>query len=268
MKKYILNKIFAVGTAYRAETDKAYIVEEVGTDSSSQASVKVAGTPCLYIINEIAPLFMTGTNLLGPISLGSDFIVVPPSKTLEFTGASGAKVRLVGSIIELEPGETITPDLVSRYTEQGRKFLSYEVGTYSRGTDTAWTAGEERTVLTVTVPSGERWLLNREFLANVANVSGGLLPGQFAVRIYVDDKPLDLVETVMGRLGIDVVSCKLPPNTTDNMEPFTLESMPIELTPGRTLKVTCINVSGASISPTSGTSLTAKVYVVKEVTYI
>jgi len=268
MKKYLLDKIFAVGTTYRAEEDKAYVITKAGTDSSSQASIKVAGTPVFYTITDIAPKYKIGTNLLGPMHLGSDFIVVPPSKTLEFTGASGSEFRLIGEIIELEAGEAITPDLASRYTEQGKKFLSYESGTYSHGADTAWTAGDENTVIEATVPSGEKWLINNLFLGKVDNVSGGLSQGQFAFRIYVDDKPFDLVETSMGKKGIDVMSCYLPPNTTNNMEPFTLEKMPIELTSGRTLKVTCINVSGSDISPTSGNSLDVTCYVVKEITYV
>jgi len=262
MLEYKLDKIFKVGTVYRAESDKGYVIEFAGTASTTPSRIKVAGAPCLEFTSDIAPLAKINTNLFGPISLGDQKIVVPPDKTLEFEDTSGDKVRLVGKILELAVGETFPADLVARYHEQVKKFISYKKGTYSHGTDAAWSADVENDVLTFSIPQGEHWTFNHILAATVANVSGGLAAGQFGIRLYKDDKPFDLIETSMGVKGIDVVSCHLPPKEDVNFVPFTLADFPITFEPGRTLRISCINVSGASISPTAGASLDVTVYIV------
>ena len=68
----------------------------------------------------------------------------------------------------------------------------------------------------------------------------------------------------MGPKGIDVVRGHYVSDTTDYLIPFSLAEMPITLTPGRTLKVTCINISGSDISPSSGASITVYVYLLDE----
>jgi len=252
---YRLDKCFDIGTVYRAESDKAYMVKKIGTNSTTKAVVKVAGGPCCELLAESAPKYPINTNLIPPFDLGSEYIVVPPDKTLEIDGESGKDIRAIGSILVLRPGETLPAGLLTRYDQQLRKFKSYQRGTYSHGTDAAWADGLENNVITFTCPAGEKWLFNDLLGATVANVSGGLLQGQFGIRIYVDDMPFDLIETAMGRKGIDCISCHLPPKEDVNSEPFMLSDLPIELSPGRTLRISCINVSGGSISPTTGNSL-------------
>jgi len=256
---YRLDKCFDVGTVYRAESDKVYVIRKIGTNSTTKAIVKVAGAPCCEILAESAPKYPIYTNLLPPFELGAEYIVVPPDKTLEIEGESGKDIRAIGSILVLSPGEILPAGLLTRYNEQGKKFKSYQRGTYSHGTDAAWGDGVENNVITFTCPAGEKWTFNDFLGATVANVSGGLLQGQFGIRIYVDDLPFDIIEAVMGRKGIDCLSCHLPPKEDVNEEPFMLTDLPITLGPGRTLRISCINVSGGSISPTTGTSLTVTV---------
>jgi len=252
---YKLDKLFKVGTTYRAEADKAYIVRKIGTTSTTIAKVLIAGSPVIELIQESAPAFPINTNLIPPWELGDEYIVVPPDKTLEISGESGKHIRLIGQIDVFHPGEALLAADAARYAAQASKFKSYKRGTYSHGTDTAWADGDENDVLTFTCPAGEKWLFNDFFGATVANVSGGLAGGQFGIRIYVDDLPHDLIETEMGPKGIDVVSCHLPPKEDVNSEPFSLADFAITLAPGRTLRITCINVSGGTISPTTGASL-------------
>jgi len=252
---YRLDKCFDIGTVYRAEEDKAYVIRKIGTNSTTKAVVKAGGAPCCELLAESAPKYPINTNLIPPWDLGSEYIVVPPDKTLTIDGESGKDIRAIGSILVLKPGEILPAGLLTRYDQQFKKFKSYQRGTYSHGTDAAWGDGVENNVLTFTCPAGERWRFDDFLGATVANVSGGLLQGQFGIRIYVDDMPYDLIETKMGRKGIDCISCHLPPKEDVNFEPFMLTDFPIELAPGRTLKISCINVSGGSISPVTGASL-------------
>jgi len=265
---YKFDKIFAVGTVYRAEADKAYVIKSVGTNSTTIARVVVAGAPAVEILDEFAPRYPVNTNLYGPIELGDQYIVVPKDKTLEVTGETGKNVRLLGDLYVFAPGEDLPAFHLTRYNEQAKVFLSYQRGTYSHGTDTAWAADLEKDVITFSVPAGERWEFANILGGTVANVSGGLLPGQFGLRIYVDDRPLDNVIPNMGKKGIDVVSCHLPPKEDVNFEPFTLLEYPIRIGPGRTIRISCINVSGGSISPTTGTSLDVTVIIVGVCEYI
>jgi len=254
-ESYRLDKVFDVGTIYRAEEDKAYVIRKIGTNSTTKATVKVAGGPCCELLAESAPKYPVSTNLIPPFDLGAEYIVVPPDKPLEIDGEAGKDIRAIGTILVLKTGEVLPAGLLTRYDNQTKKFKSYQRGTYSHGTDAAWADGVENNVLVFTCPSGERWRFDDFLGATVANVAGGLLQGQFAVRIYVDDFPYDIIETKMGRKGIDVVSCHLPPKEDVNTEPFMLTDHPINLAPGRTLRISCINVSGGSISPTTGASL-------------
>jgi len=67
---YKLDKLFKVGTLYRAEADKAYIVRKAGTTSTTLAKAIVAGSPVIELIQESAPAFPINTNLIPPWELG------------------------------------------------------------------------------------------------------------------------------------------------------------------------------------------------------
>lgn len=262
MNKYPLDKIFVQGTTYRAESDKGYVIRKVGTGSTTKGSIVVAGGPTVEVVDDFAPLAKLNTNLFGLFDLGDYPIVVPPDRTLEFTGTSGAKWRLVGEIIELAPGEVFPEALLARYHEQNSVYWSYKTDSYSHGTDTDWGAGVSKDVLEFTVPAGEMWRFNSILAVSIANVSGGLSAGQFGIVVYKDDKPFDLIETTMGMKGLDAVSLPLPPKEDVNFEAFSLKDFNWAFEPGRTLRIACVNVSGSDISPSAGTSITVTALIV------
>jgi len=267
-ESYILQKTSAVGTLYRAEVDKAYVIKRVGTDSTGKAAIKVAGAVAAEFNSEVAPLAKTTSNVLGPLDLDPLYVVVPQGKPLEFTGDSGSKVKLIGTIIELAPGEALPTPFMARAGVQAKEYITYQRGTYSHGTDTAWAADDERTILDFTCPVGEKHVFKRFAGVNIANLAAALGAGQFGVRIYVDDKPYDIIETEMGRLGIDAYEAALPPRDALTLDIFGLAQMPIELAAGRNLKVKLINVSGAAISPSTGASIDVTVNLVDEKTVL
>ena len=120
---YKLDKIFEQGTTYEMPNDRFYVIRKIGTDGSSATKLVIDGVETGEIINEIAPLHKTSSNLLGPLDLGDLFYVVPPNKTFEIDGPSGAKIRAIGLIGKLAPGEGLPANYASRFTEQGKHYL-------------------------------------------------------------------------------------------------------------------------------------------------
>lgn len=262
-----LDNTIEVGVLYRAETDKAYIVEEIGTNSTTLAVLRVDGAPVAEIDVTVGNLAPVAANLTGPIDLKPCFVVIPPGKTFDFTGATGSYMRLVGKIIILGPGEVLPAHYLARYTEQARKFVDYLAASFTSGAAISVPAQAEFTVLTFTCPVGERWQLNKRYCGEVWTTAATIPRERLATRIYIDDKPLGIVETVMGKLGIYGTAAPLPPRTDLNVKPFSLEEFPIILTPGRTLRITAVN-NGPAVTLASGETLRAEVEIVGIKEYI
>jgi len=263
MKRYLLDKIIDVDTEYTAEMDKAYVIHAIGTDSSSKATLYVAGAPCAEVVEPIAPLAPDLTNANELLDLGDLYVVVPPSKQLKFTGASGSKMRIKGYIIELEPGEALPAGLLARYTEQSKKFITYFSGSDTTAEGNTVSADTETTLIEQTIGAGEKYILKDRYQAegrldDLTHIS------RFYSRIYVNDNPLDILDTDMGKKGIAGTGAPNPPRfvttTTTDIEaqevakkPFSLKDVPIELNPGDILKVTMINNGDDYTVPTGKT---------------
>jgi len=253
MQKYKLDKVFTVGTDYRAETDKGLQILAVGTDDTVALTVKVAGAPCLELCDGMAPLAKNTASLLGPLELGDEFIVVPPTKVLQFSGTSGKLVRLLGYVIELEPGEKFPSELMARYEAQKNVFMSYLKGAATPGENAAWANGVELTAIEWTCPTAERWLFAHAITAAGEQNAWGDKYGKCVIRVYLDDKPLDLLSTTMGPKGLDAQAMKHPYPAASNMEIVTFKDRPIVVEAGHVLKVTAQNVSGSDwAAPGSG----------------
>ena len=251
MKYYKLDKIFVTNTSYTAEDDKLYIIQKIGTNVSDLYPT-VAGQKIGKLDTDFAPLHKTSSNLLGPFDLKDLFIVVPPKKQLKFESSSSGKVRAIGKIIELEPGESIPNDLLARYNAHGKNYYTFEEGSNSLGTDEAMSADQEVHLLTLDPTSIEKYVVDSIIMLSV---SGGTVnEGDMALRLYYDDKPLDILESTMGKKGIDSKSLPYPPAASTEEIPFTLADMPIEVEPDHTLKFYVVNTSGSSLSPTSGSN--------------
>jgi len=261
MKTYMLDKVLDTGTTYTAESDKAYIIRKVGTTSTSKATLEVAGADCLEILDEIARTHPTTYYLYDLLDLGDYYIVVPPDKKFGFTGSSGSKMRIVGEILELAPGEALPSPYMGRYAEQAKKYMSYLRGTYSHGTDTAWTANDENNVLSKTAEAGTKYHIVGPVYAKLDNLSAVHSPGDWTLRFYLQGAPWDILSTSMGDLGVDLWKCYWNDGTNYYYKPFKPTNLPPEIEPGRSFVVSMINSSGASKSPSSGTSLTATVTV-------
>jgi len=259
MEKYFLDKTISVDKSYRTETDKAYVVFKVGTNSTSKATLTVAGSPVLETIDITGNLRPINTNLTGPLPLGAQFVVIPPAKPFSFSGSSGSYMRLVGEIIELAPGEVLPTDLLSRFTEQPRVFRSYLTGTYSSAAAASIAENAEFDVIpTASVPVGEKWTFDSLYMGEVWTTADTIARELLTSRIYVNGKPLDIIEKDMGPLGIYGSAAPHPPRETVNEKAFTFEDKPLILEPGNDYRVTCIN-TGAAATLGAGETLEARV---------
>ncbi|MEM2567336.1 MAG: hypothetical protein QXH20_02550 [Candidatus Bathyarchaeia archaeon] len=257
---YKLKKTLLAGTRYTAEPDKLFVVKKVGTNSTTAfASLDVAGVKCLEIVQELARLNPTQFIWYDLYELGDYYIVVPPSKEFGFAGDSGSKMLIEGDVVELAPGEPIPAVLSTRFAEQGKKYIKVQRGTYNHGTGVAWAADYEATVLSLTCGAGERHIFDSKLYFDLANQSAVHAAGDWALRLYYQDKPLDILKADMGKYGIDVWDIFWNDGTNYYRYPWDMSEMPIQLEPGRTLKVNLRNVSGASKSPATGTALIATV---------
>ena len=246
VKYYKLDKIFEQGTTYEMPNDRFYVIEAIGTDATSATYLKIDGVDTGAIISTIAPLHKTSSNILGPLKLGQLYYVVPPNKTFTVEGPSGAKVRCIGKIGVLAPGEAIPGNFASRFAEQGDHYLTYDTDTYSISGSGTWTAGTEYEVYSLTPKTIETYKFNN--FAGVSISGFTVSEGQVGIIFHLDGTPLDILTTDPGKKGIDALSMPLPPASDTERIPFTLADLPIEVLGDHTIKVTAMNVSGSDIS--------------------
>jgi hypothetical protein len=239
MKSFLLDKRLATNTDYKTESDTAFIITEIGTDDTAKVVAKVEGVPCGEFITDIAPLISKSANRLPLFDLGDLYIVIPPDKTFRFEGTASKYVRIKGTILRFAPGESLPASFVSRYTEQGKKFWSYQAGSLSSsvsvGADTAVD------ILSFTCPTGEKWLFNNYIMAK--HLVSGAIDYDLTTRIRLQDEPLDNLLNANTKVGISQYQTPYPPNDTDGVYIGSLKDKPIVVNPGQVLKLQAHNTS-------------------------
>lgn len=254
---WVLDKYIKEGVIYKTPKRVAYVIKEIGTNSSGSGYLKIEETEMGSIDSDVAPLRMTSSNTLGPLQLEDYLYVVPPETKFEWVGDSGSVCRIKGDTMMLDPGEGVPGELMRRFKEQERKKIKLYSGSLALSTDEAWPAGEEKTVFSLTPTTIEK--IKFDGFVGV-NITGGTVnEGDFAVIFYLDNVPLELDVAENGYYGIDVKSMPLPPNDSNGMLAFSLKNFPIELLGDHTLTIKVKNVSGADKSPTSGSAWSVSV---------
>lgn len=265
VKYFKLDKIFVQGNTYELPNDRFYVIKKVGTDAETDTKLVIDGVETGNIISEIAPLHKTSGNLLGPLDLGDLFYVVPPNKTFYVDGPSGAKIRAIGLIGVLAPGEAMPPQYAGRFTEQGKHYLTYLKATATlAAAGTSWAADAENDVLSITPKTIEKYVFNNVVMGKIENSAAAIIEGQVAARFYLEGTPLDILTTGPGHKGIDILSMPYPPADAAEQEAFTLKDLPVEVLGDHTFEIKVINVSGAAIDASAGADMTATIAAIVE----
>jgi hypothetical protein len=254
-----LDKILKVGTEYVTDRREVLVIKKVGTTSTSIGQIYIDRKPTTQIYQTVMPAYKTTGNFMGLFDLGDLYNVVPPETRISFTGSSGSILRIVGYKAQLDPTEAVEKTSMDRFDAQTKAFWAILESSFNKGVDAAWPPGEENTVISLQPATIEEYLFNHVVMATVANVSGGVAAGDWAIRFHLDKTPLEFVYGTTLQLGIDVLSMPRPPAEATELTPFTLADFPISVPGDHILEVKTINTSGASKSPTTGTGITATV---------
>lgn len=261
MKIYKLDKIYSIGTTYRTEEDKALIIEAIGTNVSDTVTCFIDGTYTTKFNSVFAPLTENVNNAMGLLQLGDYYLVVPPDKPFRFESTASGKVRVKGKLLVFGPGELLPPNYLSRFGEQGTKYVTFVQGSYTSAAGASIPSGEVATLINLTPGIGERYVFNSYALFAASTSAGSIASEDLAFRFYLDDNPIDLVETSMGPLGFTSISSSYPPKYNASLEIFDMSDFVIDLLPGKNLKVRLIN-NGPAKTLSSGETLSANILMV------
>ena len=261
MKVYKLDKIYSTGTTYRTEEDKALIIEAIGTNVTDTVTCFIDGVYTTKFNSIFAPLREDVNNALGLLELGDYYLVVPPDKPFRFESATAGRVRVKGKLLVFGPGEVLPPNYLSRFGEQGSKYVTFVRGSYTSAAGASIPSGEVATLINLTPGIGERYVFNSYALFTASTSAGSIPSEDLAFRFYLDDNPIDLVETEMGPLGFTSIASSYPPKYSASVEIFDMSDFVIDLLPGKNLKVRLIN-NGPARTLASGETLSANILMV------
>ena len=248
-KTFVLDKIIVQGTSYRTHRRVALKINKIGTDTTVASHLTVNGKVLGNLIEDVAPLHLENTKINGPLDISRLPIVIPPDTDFLVEGGSGAKFRIIGTLYQLAPGESIPGDLMARFNEQPNKYICYVTGSHSFGSATSWADGDEVDLYSLTPSTIERYVFNDLLMIDYAGFTAN--PGDVVIQFYLDNNPIEFLESTNLDRGIDMLSIPHQDDVAANMQPFTLEKFPIEVLGDHTLKITAKNVSGGAISLSS-----------------
>jgi len=256
VKYFPLYKFFKVGTEYKTPDNKFYVIEAIGTNSTTKAHLKLRRGNLGDIIDEIAPLFKRTTNLLGPLKLNNLYYVIPPKETFTVEGETGKGILAIGTIGELAFGEPIPSDYQNRFEKQFTRYLTFWEASVSLATDETWAKNRELTIGEKTAGAYESYRLNYPVMVSITGNS--VSPGDFGIRLMIDTELWDVFEAEVQPHGIDVLKMPKPPAEGTEMVPFIIKKPEIIVQREHTWKWLAKNVSGADKAPATGSAWTVK----------
>jgi len=256
-KKFKLDKIIKQGTTYTTEEREVIVIKRVGTNSSGDARLVIDRKKLGLIDNEVAPLHITSSNLLGALDLEELFYVIPPETEFELEGDSGSKGRIIGEHVYLTIGEATPANLLARFDEQHKQYKTKYDASWTLGTDITWVADAEYEILSLTPLTTEKILIDGIILTAISGDT--VAEGDFGVIFYVDNVPIELFTAKNLMDGIDSKSMPKPPADATEEQAFTLKDFPIEVLGDHTFSIRVRNTSGANKAPATGSSWEVKI---------
>lgn len=257
MKVLPLEKIIDTNREYKAEHNKFYVIDYIGTNVDVDY-IEIEGRRTTPLDSTLSPVRTTTSNLFGPLDLKDQFIVIPPLHRFKFVSSASGKVYISGKIGVLEFGEGLPADVQTRFKNMHLSYLRPITISKSLGTDVKINPGAEIEIKSIIPSTIERYILCERIGISVAN-AGTIADGTLGLRFYYDDTPMDILDTDAGTFGIDVNKMPLPPTETTEMEYFSLENFPIVIEPNHKLTLKVYNNSSTAISPPTGQSITITV---------
>ena len=244
-----LDKIIVQGTDYRTHPRVAIKINKIGTDATTASYLKIDGKDTGQIIQDVAPLAKENTKINGPLDISRLPLVIPPDTDFNVEGGAGAKFRIIGTLYQLAPGEAVPGDIMARFNEQANKYIRYVTGTHDFGAATEWSAGTEVELYSLTPATVEKYVFNDLLMIDYTGFTA--TPGDVAIKFYIDNNPLEYLESTNLTRGVDLLSIPHQDDVAVNEQVFTLKGFPIEVLGDHTLKITAENVSGSAITLSS-----------------
>ncbi len=244
-----LDMVFKQGVVYETRARQVLVIRKIGTDVTDPANpayLFIDNKATGGIIADIAPLHKTNTRMLELLDLGTLYYVVPPKTKFEVKGAAGGKMRCVGEILSLAPGEAIPSDLLTRFNEQPRHYYTFLYKYLDWSAGKTFAADEEAEIGSITPLTPERYYFSGLASAKIV----GYTPAEHEIGIFFKIDNIDLVEPLEAPVirGIDILSMPYPPAATTEQTPFTLEKSPIEVLGDHTFRIMARNIKGAAIT--------------------
>lgn len=251
------------GSTYYTPPNAFYVIKAVGATADGDYTLKVNEAPVLKVNYYVASYKKDNSNYAGPLDLGAYYVVIPPKTKFSVETTGSGNLVIYGVQGQLGPGEAIPAEYMARYNNQHKAYVTVISGSTSLGTNVSLAADAEVEVLSLTPKTIEKYILDGLLLAKVDNLASALSPGQLALRLYLDNAPLDLLTDDPGDNtgGIDVAAITYPITNT-NIPAVSLAENPIEVKGDHTLSIRIRNVSGSAIAPATDTALTFTVIAV------
>jgi len=258
MKVYKTVKPVGAGTEFEMEHNKALIITGIGTDDTARSEFRIDGKTVGYYTKYVAPERRTEAYWYPPLSLGKNYLVIPPEYSFYWAGTSGTYLFLFGKLIVLEAGEVLPGEHLTRFKEQHNKYVDTVLGA-TVGTGVNWGAGAEITLYSRTLEAHERMYLNNRFMVDKITFGSPVeVFGDIGVRFYIEDTPLDWLLDATGKKGISRPIVERCESDTRQQEEFTFEDVPIEVLPNQTIEIRLMNVSGGTLFTTSQAEFSVK----------
>jgi len=262
VKRMLLDMQLEQGKTYRTPPRTGLLIKQIGTNDTTLNPLVIDDKPLGKIRDYLAPLHQTTTNILPLFDLCHLPYVVPPEIEFYWNGSSGTFCRIKGELLKLAPAEAFPANLLARFTGQINHHWKGDTGSFAFGTDEAWVANREVSIYKLEPKTIEKCIVNSLVQVAFANVTIG--EADVGIRPYLDNSPLDILYEVTEVGGWDILNMRAPPAGGTEITPFTLKDFPIEVLGDHVFEFRARNISGASLSPPTGTKITLTAWVMHE----
>jgi len=248
-QKFALDLILEEGDDYETGAREALVITEVGTNSTNTTTpihLRIDGKPLGDLLQDLSPISKINTRFVDLLPLGNLYYVCPPETKIGVEGPSGLEIRCKGYLMKLAVGEVMPTNLMARFNEQPKHYLTFQYGYVDWSAGKTFADDEEVDVISYTPKTIERAIFNSRLMAKLQGWTRAV--HEVALRIYVEDVPLDflLEKTDVG--GIDIYNTPYPPAETTEHRGFTLCDFPVVVEGDHTIRFVQRNISGGNIS--------------------